>query len=242
MAEYTLNENIFYDVNGNIFIKNKDNYYWLNIDRNNKPDLELVEDLNVLSICPNDIKFNKIKYEENKLKNKILEKKDSPDANVSNISNISLTGAEDLNIMYNADGEKVSFEYFPEDKDYYVEEGVAIKGAAKDKDKYKDKYKDKEEEDEEEEEEQEEIEDIFKFYRYDNNNYINYLVHAFDTNSIYDTLILHNNNVVMKLESSIGSAYRITINQNTIICNVVGESIRGYKCIVDDAGLHIVNL
>ena len=225
--EYGLENNIYYDINGNIFIKYKDNYYWLYIDRNNSPNLDMIDDIQVLQQQSNDIKFDKIKYNQNKLKNKILNDSNSGENKISSLEScIDEDNIDDAVI--------IADEYFPEDKDYYVEKNINPDKTSE--------FLANLEQDSEQDSEQNLEQEEFKFYRYDNTNYINYLGFAFDTQSVYDTLIINKDSVVMKLESNTDSAYRITINNNKIICNVVGESMRTYRCIFDENKIHIVNV
>lgn len=105
----TININVCYDINGNIYVNLKDELYILTIDKNNNPELYKCNEEAFIDLDEVNIKYKKILEFDNTLKKKILdeieEDKNDDDDQGENYQNL-----------------KKKIQYCEEDKYYYVDD------------------------------------------------------------------------------------------------------------------------
>jgi hypothetical protein len=216
-----LNAEICHDINGNIFIVCNDKYYWLYIDKHDNLMLDIIDDINLLTTVENyNIQFRKIKhtFDLSSLKGKIMNELDEETNNEHDDDMSDFEDEDEEHVQY-----RNAMRHYPEDRHYYCD--------------YAENCEDYEEDD---------ICEEFNFSRFGDDDFVRQLNVTFESNSLYDTIILNKtiniNAVVFTMESNAKSSYRITIGTDGMFTlNIVGTSVRHYTLNSDMKFLRIVH-
>lgn len=209
----TITVELYYDNNGNIFMKLKDTWYWLTIDKNNNLDfVEIDYDALTPVASTHQLIKKKIKhvYTTDSLKAKAkqnlfdeLEEHDSDD-----------DGGDEEYRMY-----KDNLKYYPEEKHYYFAPEEEIETEDLDEQIF---YVSS-------------LTDEPCIKKLDRQFDSMSLYDTFVIDSAKG-----NSNIIFTLESNEKSAYRITIHStNLFILNIVGSAIKHYSLCFNDASLPV---